>query len=98
MRDARAVLSEAQWSHLNQAAIPRAGWLELGDDAKSIFPQLPWVEVKKLCRECDPPQPPTRARGLGDVIHRVAKFLGFKHCSACEKRRRWLNDKVPFND
>jgi hypothetical protein len=39
----------------------------------------------------DVPRENQRIRGLGDVIHRVTSFLGFKHCSECEKRRERMN-------
>ena len=29
--------------------------------------------------------------GLGDIVRRVTRALGFKHCASCEKRRTWLN-------
>lgn len=32
-----------------------------------------------------------KIRGLGDVVHRITSFLGFKHCSECEKRRERMN-------
>jgi hypothetical protein len=34
---------------------------------------------------------PEKIRGLGDVVHKVATFLGFSHCSECEKRRQRMN-------
>lgn len=40
--------------------------------------------------------PRKKLRGLGDVVHRVTSFLGFRHCSACEKRRERMNRWVRF--
>ena len=37
-----------------------------------------------------------RSEGLGDTIAKITKFFGFKPCSACEKRRKALNKKVPY--
>lgn len=30
--------------------------------------------------------------GLGDIIRRVTRILGFKNCGGCERRRLWLNN------
>jgi len=37
-----------------------------------------------------------RSEGLGDTIAKITKLFGFKPCSACEKRRKALNKKVPY--
>ena len=50
----------------------------------------------------------SKYRGLGDVVHAVASPIAalsdkvlktdLKHCSGCQKRREWLNEKVHFCD
>jgi hypothetical protein len=35
-------------------------------------------------------------QGLGDAVAKVTHALGFHECSECEKRRRRLNEMVPF--
>jgi len=30
--------------------------------------------------------------GLGDIVFRITRFFGFKHCPACERRRKFLNE------
>jgi len=37
-----------------------------------------------------------KSEGLGDTIAKITRFFGFKPCSACEKRRRAMNKKVPY--
>lgn len=40
---------------------------------------------------------PTYFRGLGDVVAWLLKRLGVvRHCSACDKRRQWLNAFCPL--
>lgn len=34
--------------------------------------------------------------GAGDVVKRFTESLGIKSCSACEKRRQYLNQKIVF--
>jgi hypothetical protein len=34
--------------------------------------------------------------GLGDVIRRATSAMGIKPCPACEKRARYLNERVVF--
>ena len=34
--------------------------------------------------------------GVGDVVARVTRFFGIKSCGGCEKRRQWLNKKMPL--
>ena len=38
----------------------------------------------------------TRSRGLGDTLAAMFKWLGFKTCEACARRRDWLNWHVPY--
>lgn len=41
-------------------------------------------------------RPNTRVRGLGDVIAKFTKWLGFKkRCGGCERRRKLLNRLFP---
>ena len=35
-----------------------------------------------------------RGIGLGDVIAGLTKALGIQPCNACERRRRWLNQRI----
>ena len=39
---------------------------------------------------------PEPAQGLGDVVAKVTKAVGIKPCGPCERRRQWLNARVPF--
>jgi len=34
--------------------------------------------------------------GAGDVVKRFTEALGIKPCSACEKRRQFLNQRLRF--
>lgn len=53
----------------------------------------------QLHRRCDISPPPVftaepapcRRWLLGDAVHRIAKFFGFRACGRCRRRRRWLN-------
>lgn len=47
-------------------------------------------DVRGLMEEAD------QIRGLGDVVSRAAKKLGFQECEPCAERRRKLNQAVPF--
>ena len=38
----------------------------------------------------------SKSKGLGDTIKKVAGTVGIKKCSKCEKRRRFLNKKLPY--
>lgn len=42
------------------------------------------------------PPAPAPARGLGDVVARVATKLGFRKCGGCSKRQAKLNRWFPF--
>jgi hypothetical protein len=42
-------------------------------------------------------QVPRKMRGLGDLVHKVTDFLGFHHCSECEKRRQRMNRWMRFS-
>jgi hypothetical protein len=35
-------------------------------------------------------------RGLGDAVEAVTEVLAIKKCSACEERRKKLNQMFPF--
>ena len=40
-------------------------------------------------------------KGLGDTVSNVIKKVSggrIKECGGCSKRRKWLNDKVPYNN
>jgi hypothetical protein len=47
-------------------------------------------DVRGLLEEAD------KMEGLGDAVARVTKSLGIPECSKCKKRRKWLNERVPF--
>jgi hypothetical protein len=55
-------------------------------------------QQKKMARESSKifPAAPKKSEGLGDTVEKVARFFGFKKCSACERRRKALNKKVPY--
>jgi hypothetical protein len=37
--------------------------------------------------------------GLGDLVGRLTeKVMGIKPCKGCNKRKEWLNEKVPFGE
>jgi hypothetical protein len=48
-------------------------------------------DVRALIEETD------EMKGLGDAVSRVTKRLGIRECDKCKKRRKWLNERVPFN-
>jgi hypothetical protein len=47
-------------------------------------------DLRQLVEEAD------EMEGLGDAVARVTKKVGIKECDGCKKRRKWLNEKVPF--
>jgi hypothetical protein len=47
-------------------------------------------DVRGIMEEAD------EMEGLGDAVSRVTKRLGIPECSKCKKRRKWLNERVPF--
>ena len=36
------------------------------------------------------------AKGLGDVVKRIATFVAVKPCGGCERRAQILNARFPF--
>lgn len=38
-----------------------------------------------------------KSEGLGDTIKKITEAVGAKPCGGCEKRRIWLNKKVPYD-
>ena len=49
--------------------------------------RLPGRESKKATQ---------KIRGLGDVVARLTKAVGFKPCAGCKQRQEKLNAMVPF--
>lgn len=45
---------------------------------------------QKVYRNCPALQ------GVGDVVSATTKYLGFKECGGCDKRKKWLNWLFPF--
>lgn len=43
-------------------------------------------------------QPGSKARGLGDVIHRLASAVGVRQCGGCRKRQEALNKLAKWQD
>lgn len=80
------------------------------DDVKHVFmaKYYPKAEGQKPCSACAEKAAKRRsqsrggkyrakkAEGLGDTIAKITKFFGIKPCSACERRRKSLNKKVPY--
>jgi hypothetical protein len=52
--------------------------------------------TQHACSQCTAYDGP--ARGIGDVIAKVAKAVGIKPCEGCEKRRAKLNAKLPLTE
>jgi hypothetical protein len=39
---------------------------------------------------------PMTSRGLGDTIEKMTEFVGLRPCGGCKKRKKKLNDLVPY--
>lgn len=58
----------------------------------------PAAQLHRRCPQAGPTlrelaaAPRRRPWGLGDVVHRIARFFGFRACGRCRRRRRWLNE------
>jgi len=50
---------------------------------------LSWLKGKSM-------EAAQKSRGLGDTVAKMTKAVGIKPCGGCEKRRQWLNKKVPY--
>lgn len=67
----------------------RAGTLGRMDE-KTREQMLQIAEAKQELRKPEP------SKGLGDTIAKVTKAVGIKPCGPCERRRQWLNARVPY--
>lgn len=38
-----------------------------------------------------------KTRGLGDTVAKITKFFGIEPCEDCEKRRDYLNKRIPYD-
>lgn len=54
------------------------------------------VVLPSVCAKCRLYDGP--ARGLGDRVATVAKFVGVRPCAGCQKRREALNAAFPAKD
>ena len=58
------------------------------------------AQMKAIVEEKKPEaaEPAPVSRGLGDTIAKVTKAVGVKPCGPCERRRQWLNARVPYRN
>lgn len=62
-----------------------------GMDEKTREQMLQIAEAKQQeSRKSEP------SKGLGDTVAKVTKAVGIKPCGPCERRRQWLNARVPY--
>lgn len=66
------------------------------DSGRQVIWRIEIIEGKPVATEVIKVIEPMA--GLGDAVARVTKAMGFTPCGGCERRRRALNDLVPFGD
>ena len=56
-----------------------------------------WLDERKLSSQAEVIRRELELRGVGDVVAKITGWFGYKPCSPCNQRRKWMNRVMPLS-